>query len=102
MRPDVCGAIVMFDHIHWQGVGVIVAVATGHDIPPATFQWLKGLASIWQKNLLAIEFEQDDERYSGDYQLRMLGPEAFKRDMVDHFKRVDVKRHEFAVTWLHD
>lgn len=49
MRPDVCGAIVMFDLLTWLGEGVIVAVATGTDMPQATFQWLKGLAALWQK-----------------------------------------------------
>jgi hypothetical protein len=92
MRPDLCGAIVMFDHLTWLGDGIIVAVATGSQMPQATFQWLQGLAAILQKNLLTVEFGQEDEIYTGDYQLRMTGPEAFKRDMVHHFNRIDAKR----------
>lgn len=87
MRPDMCGAIVMFDHLSWAGEGIIVGVATGPQIPPATFKWLQGLAVLLQKNLLTVEFEQDDEVYTGDYQLRLMGPDAFKRDMVHHFKQ---------------
>ncbi|PQA80658.1 hypothetical protein C5F52_23320 [Limnohabitans sp. TS-CS-82] len=92
MRPDICGAIVMFDHLTWLGDGVIVAVATGSGMPQATFEWLKGLAALSQKNLLTLEFEQENDAYNGDYQLHMVGPEAFKRDMVQHFKTIDTKR----------
>jgi hypothetical protein len=105
MRPDVCGAIVMFDHLTWLGEGVIVAVATGTDMPQATFDWLQGLAALWQKNLLTLEFEQDSNGYTGGYQLRMLGPEAFKQDMVAHFKRIDaqqlLRRRQETVFQLH-
>ena len=52
MRPDICGAIVMFDHLTWLGDGVILAVATGAQMPQATFQWLQGLAAILQKRQL--------------------------------------------------
>jgi hypothetical protein len=92
MRPDICGAIVMFDHLTWLGDGVILAVATGAQMPHATFQWLQGLAAILQKNLVTVEFGQEDNIYTGDYQLRMTGPEAFKRDMVQHFTRINAKR----------
>jgi hypothetical protein len=95
MRPDICGAIVMFDYLTWQGNGIIVAVATGSCMPKATFQWLQGLAAIWQKNLLTIEFEQDNDVYTGDYQMRMIGPDAFKRDMTHHFTTIDAAR------WVH-
>ena len=91
MRPDVCGAIVMFDHLTWQGDVVIVAVATGTEMPQATFEWLKGLAAIWQKNLLTLAFDEDRDAFTGGYQLQMLGPEAFKRDMEAHFKRIEAR-----------
>lgn len=91
MRPDVCGAIVMFDHLTWRGDVVIVGVATGSEMPQATFEWLKGLAAMWQKNLLTLAFDEESDGFTGDYQLRMLGPEAFKRDMVTHFKRIEAR-----------
>lgn len=45
MRPDLCGAIVMFDR-RWKGIKVIAAVPTGEEIPQKTLDRLRQFAKV--------------------------------------------------------
>lgn len=45
MRPDLCGAIVMFDR-RWKGIKVIATVPTGEKIPQETLNKLRTFAKV--------------------------------------------------------
>ena len=87
MRPDLAGAIVMTDQIQWQGEDVIVAVATGSRIPARTFHWLCSLAHLTSRQLAAVEFKRDARDFNGEFNLRTVGPEAFRQVMVIYFSQ---------------
>jgi hypothetical protein len=87
MRPDLSGVIVMTDQLQWQGEDVIVAVATGSHIPARTFHWLCSLAQLTSRQLVAVEHKQDADGFSGELNLRMIGPEEFKQTMVTYFAK---------------
>ena len=87
MRPDLAGAIVMTDQIQWQGEDVIVAVATGSRIPALTFHWLCSLAHLTSRQLAAVEFKKDARGFNGEFNLRTVGPEAFRQAMVTYFSQ---------------
>ena len=57
LRPDLSGVIVMTDQLQWQGEDVIVAV----------------------------EHKQNAHGFNGEFNLRTIGPEAFKEVMVTYF-----------------
>ena len=75
MRPDLSGAIVMFNQ-KWNDWLVIKAIPWGTEIPTATLERLKALASEQRTPLLFYENLRKDGRYSG---LKGLGygPPAF-------------------------
>jgi hypothetical protein len=81
MRPDQCGAIVMFDR-KWNGWSIVKAVAVGDLIPEETLEWLMAYARenkiplLWQENLVV-----DGKKY-GAIRNRGFGPPAF----VEHVK----------------
>jgi hypothetical protein len=85
MRPDLSGVIVMTDQLQWQGEDVIVAVAKGSRIPARTFHWLCSLAQLTSRQLVAVEHKQNAEGFSGELNLRTVGPDAFKEVMVNYF-----------------
>ena len=85
MRPDLSGVIVMTDQLQWQGEDVIVAVATGPRIPARTFHWLCSLAQLTSRQLVAVEHKQHDGDFTGEFNLRTVGPDAFKEAMVKYF-----------------
>ena len=85
MRPDLSGVIVMTDQLQWQGEDVIVAVATGEHIPARTFHWLCSLAQLTSRQLVAVEHKQDANGFNGEFNMRTVGPEAFKEVMVKYF-----------------
>lgn len=85
MRPDLSGVIVMTDQLQWQGEDVIVAVATGSRIPARTFHWLCSLAQLTSRQLVAVEHKQDAEGFNGEFNLRTVGPEEFRKSMVAYF-----------------
>jgi hypothetical protein len=85
LRPDLSGVIVMTDQLQWQGEDVIVAVATGSRIPARTFHWLCSLARLTSRQLVAVEHKQDAHGFNGEFNLRTVGPEAFKEVMVTYF-----------------
>jgi hypothetical protein len=86
MRPNLSGVIVMTDQLEWQGEDVIVAVATGARIPARTFHWLCSLAQLTSRQLVAVEHKQDANGFNGEFNLRTVGPEAFKEVMVKYFE----------------
>ena len=86
MRPDLSDVIVMTDPLKWQGEDVIVAVATGARIPARTFHWLCSLAQLTSRQLVAVEHKQDAEGFNGEFNLRTVGPEAFREVMVTYFE----------------
>jgi hypothetical protein len=86
MRPDLSGVIVMTDQLQWQGEDVIVAVATGPRIPARTFHWLFSLAQLTSRQLVAVEHKQNTSGFTGDFNLRTVGPEAFREVMVKYFE----------------
>jgi hypothetical protein len=86
MRPDLSGVIVMTDQLEWQGEDVIVAVATGARIPARTFHWLCSLAQLTSRQLVAVEHKQDANGFTGEFNLRTVGPEVFKEVMVKYFE----------------
>ncbi len=89
MRPDLSGVIVMTDQLEWQGEDVIVAVATGARIPARTFHWLCSLAQLTSRQLVAVEHKEDANGFTGEFNLRTVGPEAFKEVMVKYFETKD-------------
>lgn len=80
MRPDRCGAVVIFDR-KWNGWSIVKAVPTGVCIPEETLDWLmayareKKMPLLFQENLLL------DGKYHG-IRNRGYGPPAF----VEHVK----------------
>ena len=76
MRPDRCGAIVLFDR-HWNDWKVIKAFPTGEAIPEKTLEWLMdcvretGMPMIFYRNT-----KDADGRFSGMRQFG-FGPPAF-------------------------
>ena len=87
MRPDLSGVIVMTDQLQWQDEDVIVAVATGPRIPARTFHWLCSLAQLTSRQLVAVEHKQDADGFSGELNLRMVGPDAFREVMATYFEK---------------
>jgi hypothetical protein len=86
MRPDLCGAIVMLDQLDWQDAPVIVAASTGQHLPEATQNRLYEISRSSGHPLVMVEFKQDHGVFKGDFDLKMLGPQAFQDDMVRHFE----------------
>jgi len=86
MRPDLCGAIVMFDQMDWQDAPVIVAAATGAHLPEATQHWLQEASRSSGHPLLMVELQQENGAFNGAFVLNMVGPPEFKADMVRHFE----------------
>lgn len=104
MRPDLSGVIVMTDKLQWQGEDVIVAVATGSRIPARTFHWLCSLAQLTSRQLVAVEHKQNAEGFSGEFNLRTIGPEEFRQVMVAYFAQKDfisthVTREHRVIQW---
>jgi hypothetical protein len=104
MRPDQSGVIVMTDQLQWQGEDVIVAVATGSRIPARTFHWLCSLAKLTSRQLVAVEHKQDANGFNGEFNLRTIGPEAFRQTMVTYFSQkgfinTHVTREERIIEW---
>jgi hypothetical protein len=85
MRPDLSGVIVMTDQLAWQGEDVIVAVANGTRIPARTFHWLCSLAKITSRQLVAVEYKQNEQGFNGEFNLRTTGSEEFRQLMVTYF-----------------
>jgi len=76
MRPNQCGAIVMFDR-KWNGWRIIYAVPTGDKIPQETMEWLIAYASEKKIPLLFHENLVRDGKYYGVRNLG-YGPPAFQ------------------------
>lgn len=87
MRPDLCGAIIMLDQLNWQDTPVIVAAATGAHLPEPTKDWLCATSRSTGYPLLMVEFMQEHGIFNGAFDLKMVGSEAFKAEMVRHFER---------------
>lgn len=85
MRPDLSGAIVMTDKLQWNSEDVIVAVATGARMPARTFHWVRSLAQLTSRQMVAVEHKQDDHGFTGELSLRTVGPEAFKQAVETYF-----------------
>jgi len=81
MRPDRCGAILMFDR-KWNGWSIVKAVPTGACIPANTLEWLMAFAREKKIPLLFQENLVLDGQYTG-IRNRGYGPPAF----VEHVKR---------------
>ena len=82
MRPDQCGAIVMFDR-KWNGWNIVKAVPTGASIPEETLEWLKAYAREKKKPLLFQEnLVGEDGNFNG---LRSVGygPPAFQEHVKE-------------------
>lgn len=75
MRPDRCGAIIMFDR-EWNGWNIVKAVPTGASIPEETMEWLKAYAREKKIPLLFQENLLENGRYT---KIRNMGygPPAF-------------------------
>ena len=104
MRPDLSGVIVMTDQLQWQSEDVIVAVATGSRIPARTFHWLCSLAHLTSRQLAAVEFDQDAQGFNGEFNLRTVGPEEFRKTMVTYFSQkgfnsAQVTREHRVIQW---
>ena len=78
MRPDRCGAIVLFAHYRWQGTPVDQAVPVGERIPAETLDWLKGFATQHRRPLIYSEHVLDAEGYTGRQEYVAFGPPAFQ------------------------
>ena len=89
----------MTDQLQWQGEDVIVAVATGPRIPARTFHWLCSLAQLPSRQLVAVEHKQNAEGFSGEFNLRMVGPEAFKTVMATYFANQGLVKQALDVEW---
>jgi len=76
MRPDQCGAIVMFDR-KWNGWSIVKAVPVGVAIPEETLEWLKAYARENKKPLLFQENLLKDGQYHGIRNVG-YGPPAFQ------------------------
>jgi hypothetical protein len=87
MRPDLCGAIIMLDQLNWQDTPLIVAAATGAHLPEPTRDWLYATSRSTGYPLLMVEFMQEHGIFNGAFDLKMVGSEAFKAEMVRHFER---------------
>ena len=87
MRPDQSGVIVMTDQLQWQGEDVITAVATGSRIPARTFHWLCSLAQLTSRQLAAVEYKREAQVLNGEFNLRTVGSEEFRRAMVIYFSQ---------------
>jgi hypothetical protein len=88
MRPDISGVIVMTDQLQWQGVDVIMAVATGSRIPARTFHWLCSLAQLTSRQLVAVEHKKNTHAFNGEFNLRTIGSEEFRQAMVAYFSQI--------------
>ena len=75
LRPDRCGAIVIFNR-EWRHWRIVVAIPTGPEIPPATLEWLKAHAREQGVPLLFDLRLMRDGKYIGVKEMG-YGPPAF-------------------------
>jgi hypothetical protein len=77
MRPDQCGAIVIFER-KWKGKKVITAVPTGKSIPESTLEWLMAYSREHSLPLVFSKRMFKHGKYVGSKQLG-YGPPSFIR-----------------------
>ncbi|MFC1719853.1 hypothetical protein ACFL00_01770 [Pseudomonadota bacterium] len=90
MRPDRCGAIVMFD-LKWNGWSIVKAVPTGACIPEETMEWLMAYAREHKIPLLFQENLVLNGKYHG-VRHRGYGPPAFQEHVKISVGPEDIMR----------
>jgi hypothetical protein len=81
MRPDQCGAIVLFNKFAWRGVPVDLAVPVGESIPARTLEWLKAFARQHGRPLLYAEQVKEAGVLQKQQQIYAHGPPEFQADI---------------------
>ena len=89
MRPDLFGVILSTDRLRWNHASVLVGVACMMHVPAENMKALKQFAQMKQHTLLVLEFESENNAFTGKKRLHIQGPEDFAYEMADRFRRGD-------------